>query len=144
MLSYDSRSTLIRLDHRRKIGREHAKAQSLPCTRFRNGKNSVSKFRFKVAKFNKIQDDNCQSHEAVQVSLTLYFFLEPGRFKIGAWPIIRLKTRPIFFLRSSRIRVDLLSYESIPTDKREHYDWRAEKIWTGKVAPLCCHEYLLY
>ena len=35
--------------------------------------------------------------------------------------------RPIFFLRSSRIRFDLLSYESKPTDKREQYDWRAEK-----------------
>ena len=27
-----------------------------------------------------------------------------------------------FYLRSSRIGVDLLSYESIPTDKREKYD----------------------
>ena len=40
-------------------------------------------------------------------------------------------TRPIFFLQSSRIRVHLLSYESKTTDKREQYDWRPEKIWTG-------------
>ena len=38
----------------------------------------------------------------------------------------------ICFLRSSRIRVDLLSYESKPTDKREQYDWRAEKNFDGK------------
>ena len=36
-------------------------------------------------------------------------------------------TRPNFFLRSSRIRVDLLLYESIPSDKQEQYDFRAEK-----------------
>ena len=36
-------------------------------------------------------------------------------------------TRPIFFRRSSRIRVDLLSYESKPTYKWEQYDWRAAK-----------------
>ena len=33
-----------------------------------------------------------------------------------------------FFNRSNRIRVDLLSYESKRTEKREIYDWRAEKI----------------
>ena len=33
----------------------------------------------------------------------------------------------IFFVRSSRISVDLLSYESKTTDKQEQYDWRAEK-----------------
>ena len=32
-----------------------------------------------------------------------------------------------FFLRSSRIGVDLLSYESKTTDKREQYDWMVEK-----------------
>ena len=32
-----------------------------------------------------------------------------------------------FFLWSSRTRVDLLSYESIPTYKREQYDWMAGK-----------------
>ena len=37
----------------------------------------------------------------------------------------------IFFLRSSSIRVDLLSYESKPADKREQYDWRAEKNLDG-------------
>ena len=46
-------------------------------------------------------------------------------------PFIIPTTRPIFFLRSSRIRVNLLSYESIPTDKREQYDWRAEKNLDG-------------
>ena len=37
----------------------------------------------------------------------------------------------IFVLRSSRNRVDLLSYESKPTDKPKQYDWMAEKNWTG-------------
>ena len=36
-------------------------------------------------------------------------------------------TRPDFLLRSSRIRADLLSYESKPTDKQEQYDWTDEK-----------------
>ena len=34
-------------------------------------------------------------------------------------------------MRSSRIRVNLLSYESKPTDKREQYDWRTEKNFNG-------------
>ena len=38
-----------------------------------------------------------------------------------------------FFLRSSRIRVGLLSYESKLTDKRGQYDWRAEKNLDGYV-----------
>ena len=37
----------------------------------------------------------------------------------------------LVFLRSSRIRVDLLSYERKPTDKREQYDWRVEKNLDG-------------
>ena len=37
-----------------------------------------------------------------------------------------------FFLRSSRISVNLLSYESIPTDKREQYSSGAEKNLDGK------------
>ena len=36
-----------------------------------------------------------------------------------------------FFLGSSRIRVDLLWHESKTTDKREQYDWRAEKNLDG-------------
>ena len=36
-------------------------------------------------------------------------------------------SRPSFFLWSSWTRVDLLSYESKPTDKWEQCDWRAEK-----------------
>ena len=39
--------------------------------------------------------------------------------------------RPNFFLRSSRNRVDLLSYKSKPTDKREHFDCRAKKNLDG-------------
>ena len=39
--------------------------------------------------------------------------------------------RPIFFLRYSRIGVDLLLYDSKMTDIREQYDWIAEKNWTG-------------
>ena len=41
-------------------------------------------------------------------------------------------TRPIFFQQSSCNRVDLLSYESKPTDKWEQYDWRAEKKLDGQ------------
>ena len=40
-------------------------------------------------------------------------------------------SRPIFFLRFSCIRVDRLSYESKPIDKREQNDWRAEKNLNG-------------
>ena len=40
-------------------------------------------------------------------------------------------TRPIFFRRSSRIRVDLLSYESKTTDKQQQNDWRAKKNLDG-------------
>ena len=35
------------------------------------------------------------------------------------------------FLQSSHIRVDLLSYERKTTDKRDQYDWRAEKNLDG-------------
>ena len=52
-----------------------------------------------------------------------------GRKKIGR----ELPARPNFFLRSSRIRADLISYEGIPTDKREQYDWRAEKNLDGRI-----------
>ena len=38
-------------------------------------------------------------------------------------------TRPNYFLQSSRIRVDLLSYKSKPTDKRKQYDWVAENFF---------------
>ena len=41
-------------------------------------------------------------------------------------------TRPLFFQPSSRVRVDLLSYESKPTDKQEQYDRMAEENWTGE------------
>ena len=44
----------------------------------------------------------------------------------------RRKTRPNFFLRSSRIRVDLPSYESKATDKLGQYNWRAEKNLNGE------------
>ena len=37
----------------------------------------------------------------------------------------------IFFLWSSRIGVDLLSYESKTTDKQGQYDWRAWKNLNG-------------
>ena len=50
-----------------------------------------------------------------------------------------ITTRPNFFLRSGRNRVDLLSYESKMTDKQEQYDWRAEKIWTVKALVRKCY-----
>ena len=45
--------------------------------------------------------------------------------------ITNCNSRPEFFLQSSRIRVDRLSYESKTTDKREQYDWRADKNLDG-------------
>ena len=66
--------------------------------------------------------------------------LLPGQFFSGLaviYPTIcchRLSSRLFsinFFLRSSRIRVDLLSLESKPTEKREQYNWRAKKIFDG-------------
>ena len=39
----------------------------------------------------------------------------------------RCYTRPNFFLRSSRIRINLLSCESKTTDKRQQNAWRAKK-----------------
>ena len=36
-------------------------------------------------------------------------------------------TQPNFFLRSSRNKVDLLSFENKTTDKREQYDWMGGK-----------------
>ena len=55
--------------------------------------------------------------------------------------------RPNFFVRSSRIRVDLLSYESKTTDKRQQNDWRAKKnldgwLWTSVYLSsfLCTHD----
>ena len=43
----------------------------------------------------------------------------------------RCFSRSYFFQPSSRIRVDLLSYNSKPTNIRGQNDWRAEKSWTG-------------
>ena len=40
-----------------------------------------------------------------------------------------------FFLRSSRLRINLLSYESKTTDKRGQYDWRTEKNLDGSYEP---------
>ena len=42
------------------------------------------------------------------------------------------RTRPDFFLRSSRIIVNLLSYESNATDKQEQYNVMADKNLDGK------------
>ena len=53
-------------------------------------------------------------------------FLEKQHLEKYTYP-----TRPIFFLWSSRNRVDLLSYESKPTDKWGQYDWSAEKNLNG-------------
>ena len=40
-----------------------------------------------------------------------------------------------FFVQSRYIRVDLLSYESKPTDKREKYNLMAGKNWAGNNEP---------
>ena len=46
-------------------------------------------------------------------------------------------TRPDFYLLSSRNRADPLWYESKPTHKREQYDLRLRKIWTGSLQKSC-------
>ena len=58
----------------------------------------------------------------------------PARLWINGWMDVQIftDTRSKFYQRSSRIRVDLQSYESKPTDKREKNDWRPWKIWTGR------------
>ena len=49
-------------------------------------------------------------------------------FKVGR---IRPTSRPNFFLRSSRNRVDLLLYESKTTDKRGNTTGGLRKVWMG-------------
>ena len=51
-----------------------------------------------------------------------------------------LRNRPIFFSHPGRIRVNLLSYDSNTTNKRDQYDWMAEKNWTGSsFSVIVCH-----
>ena len=51
---------------------------------------------------------------------------------------ISAASRLDFLLRSSRIRVNLLSYDSKPTDKREQYNWMSEFFLDGiaKLIPV--------
>ena len=49
-----------------------------------------------------------------------------------------------FFVRSSRIRVDLLSYESKTTDKQQQNYWIAEKNWTGSSKIFLYDRSLIY
>ena len=42
-----------------------------------------------------------------------------------------VSSRPYFFLRFSRVRVDRLSYDGKMTDKREQCHWMAEKKLNG-------------
>ena len=46
---------------------------------------------------------------------------------------VSIYPRPNFYLQSSRIRVDLLSYESKTTDKRQQNDCRAKKNLDGSI-----------
>ena len=97
LLSYDSRSTLIRQDRTEKFGRVFT---------------------------HKEQAANFLSIQAERLPILIY----PTN---GMCTNSRSSTRPYFFLRSSHIRVDLLSYESKPTNKRKQYDWMAEKKLDG-------------
>ena len=47
-----------------------------------------------------------------------------------------------FFLRSRRIRVDLQSYESKTTDKRQQNDWKGGKKLDGLVQYIHCQKKL--
>ena len=52
-----------------------------------------------------------------------------ARSRVGVCRIVAFPNNPsIFFLQPSRNRVDFfIVYEGKPTDKREQYDWMAEK-----------------
>ena len=56
----------------------------------------------------------------------------------------RIFTRPNFSQSSRRIRVYQLSYESKTTDKREQYDWRADKKLDGYFTDMAvsAHTYM--
>ena len=95
--SYDSRSTLFRLD----------------CRKNWTGVENMKNFRLFRNQF--------QAH---QIGLGLHKSCE--KFKSFENPIwVHYLTN--FFLQSSCIRVDLLLSESKSTDKRGQYDWRTEK-----------------
>ena len=81
----------------------------------------------------------CRIQEFLNCSLDLLLFCS-----FQSFPAEGIRRRPAghsqnwaqlghFFLRPSRIRVDLLPYESKPTDKREQNDERAEKKLDGKL-----------
>ena len=65
-----------------------------------------------------------------QFKLNIGLFGERRKYKFGA--ASRQELDQIFFVRSRRIRVDLLSYERKTTDKRQQNDWRAKKNLDGK------------
>ena len=70
----------------------------------------------------KQEEKSCNGGEDLAISPQV------GGWQLDPW---NGKWHPNFFQQSSRIMVNLLSYESKATDKREQYDWRAEKNWTG-------------
>ena len=64
------------------------------------------------------------------ISLFSFFFSYAVSYCAIWW---RRHTRPNFFQRSSRIRVNLLLYESKTTNKRQQNDWRAKKNLDGYI-----------
>ena len=114
LFSYDSRSTLLRLNRRKKYGWMEQRAAHIACRNLESlGSAGVC---------GPIYD---------QVSKVL------PQLPLTVWQRTSSSSSPDFFLRSSQIRVILLSYESKTTDKQEQYDWRPEKNLGGKGTRYC-------
>ena len=69
--------------------------------------------------------------------LPVQFFFQPSILIMNSYFIIC--TRPKKILRSSCIRVNLLSYESKLTEIWGQYDWSAEKKMVGFKSPITCY-----
>ena len=83
----------------------------------------------------------------VIIQVQLHFFPIQTLWLSGSLSLFlsrcRKASRPDFCLQSSRTRVDRLSYESKPTEKRWQYDWRADKYLDGLTAILAKSSQLL-
>ena len=131
LMSYDSRLILIRLDRRKKSGRETPYASIWRNTTLQECYRTSS-----------IQYDHHHSYicacihgaRLLGLATTLRMLKQLCFLFLFASQIcctLLVCSRPDFFLWSSRIRVNLFSYESKPTEKRVQYDWRVEKNLAG-------------
>ena len=65
------------------------------------------------------------------ISKCLEYGEETHFMRVTKSELFLFTSRPIFFLRSSRNRAGVLSYESKTTDKRQQYDWMGGKNLDG-------------